>query len=209
MRNNDASRTRSIGPRGLRLEVRRRIQPSRRVPADAPAVTLVDVRDSGIRSRPLLLVDVDGVISLFGFDWSDPPPGRPITVDGLPHWISSAAGPLLRRLAAVFELVWCTGWEDRAPEHLPVLLGLDGPAFPHLVFGGPQAGERHWKLAAIEAHAGPERAVAWIDDGFDDTCHAWAAERPGATLLVATDPAVGITEAPAAELAAWAEVVSP
>src|SRR3712207_6624725 len=98
MRNIDACRTRSIGPEGLRLEVRRRIQPSCRVPADAPAVILTNVSGHGNRSRPLLLVDVDGVISLFGFDWSDPPPGRPIAVDGLPHWISDAAGPLLRAL---------------------------------------------------------------------------------------------------------------
>ena len=158
--------------------------------------------------RPLLLVDVDGVISLFGFGWSDPPPGRPTTVDGTPHWISETAGPLLRRLAAHFEPVWCTGWEDRAPEHLPRLLALEGLPYPHLVFGpGPFAPDRHWKLAAIELHAGPDRPVAWVDDAFDATCHAWAAARPGPTLLVQTDPAVGLTEAHAAELTAWAEEV--
>jgi hypothetical protein len=164
--------------------------------------------DPALAHRPLLLIDVDGVISLFGFDWSDPPPGRPTTVDGLPHWISDAAGPLLTRLGAVFEPVWCTGWEDRAPEHLPHLLGLEGSAYPHLVFGpGPAAEDRHWKLAAIDAYAGPHRPVAWVDDAFDETCDAWAASRPGPTLLVRTDPAVGLTEAHAARLAAWAEEV--
>ncbi len=158
---------------------------------------------ASVRSRPLLLVDVDGVISLFGFDWSAPPPGQATTVDGLPHWISATAGPLLRELAGTFELVWCTGWEDRAPEHLPRLLGLDGPAFPHLVFAGAREG-RHWKLDAIEAHAGPERPVAWIDDDFDDSCDAWLASRPGPTLLVRTDPAVGITAAHVARLRDWA-----
>jgi len=155
--------------------------------------------------RPLLLVDVDGVISLFGFDWSDPPAGRPTFVDGLPHWISDTAGPLLRRLGSVFEPVWCTGWEDRAPEHLPRLLGLQGGAYPHIVFGpGPAAEGRHWKLEAIEAYAEPERPVAWIDDAFDDTCDAWAGSRAGPTLLVRTDPAVGLTESHVDLLTAWA-----
>ena len=125
-------------------------------------------------------------------------------VDGLPHLLSDKAGILLMRLAATFEPVWCTGWEDRAPEHLPHLLGLTGPGYPHLVFGGPVGGGgRHWKLDAIDAHAGPDRPVAWIDDDHDARTHAWASERPGPTLLVTTDPAVGITEAHAEELERW------
>jgi hypothetical protein len=35
--------------------------------------------------RPLLLLDIDGVISLFGFDSTDPPPGRFLLVDGVVH----------------------------------------------------------------------------------------------------------------------------
>lgn len=152
---------------------------------------------------PLLLVDVDGVLSLFGFESSAPPPGRLVFVDGLPHWFSDQAGPLLERLRASFEPVWCTGWEDRAPEHLPHLLALTGAPYPHLSFADVADG-RHWKLDAIDAHAGAERALAWIDDGHDGRTAHWARERPGPTLLVTTDPAVGLTEAHAAELEAWA-----
>ena len=152
---------------------------------------------------PLLLVDVDGVISLFGFDQTSIPPGRFVTVDGIPHLISQTAGPLLARLAGSFECVWCTGWEDRADEHLPALLELE-PGWPHLRFGPPPAPGRHWKLDAIDAHAGPDRALAWIDDGHDHRTRAWAAERPGPTLLVATDPAIGLTAAHAEELERWA-----
>ena len=75
-------------------------------------------------SAPLLLIDVDGVISLFGFDQTEPPAGRLTVVDGFPHLISASAGDLLARLARTFECVWCSGWEDRADEHLPLLLGL-------------------------------------------------------------------------------------
>ena len=65
----------------------------------------------------------------------------------------------LNRLAATFQCAWCTGWEERAEEHLPRLLGLPG-GWPHLTFRRrrrPPA--RHWKLGAIESRAGPERAA--------------------------------------------------
>ena len=84
-------------------------------------------------AAPLLLIDVDGVISLFGFDQTEPPEGRLTFVDGLPHWISATAGARLARLHATFECVWCTGWEDRADEHLPYLLDLPR-GWGHLTF---------------------------------------------------------------------------
>jgi hypothetical protein len=156
--------------------------------------------------KPLLLVDVDGVISLFGFHSDERPPGRWASVDGMPHLLSAEAARHLLALTDRYEPVWCTGWEEKANEHLPHALGL-GP-WPHLSFdrtcepGSTTAG--HWKLAAIDAHAGPDRALAWIDDAFNDACHAWAAARPGPTLLVDTDPARGLTAEQAAQLRAWA-----
>jgi hypothetical protein len=159
---------------------------------------------------PLLLIDVDGVVSLFGFDAAAPPPGRMALVDGVPHLLSDQAATALQVLAPAFECVWCTGWEERAEEHLPHLLGLAG-GWPHLEFtlatgpGHTTAG--HWKLAAIDAFAGPERALAWIDDAHDGACKAWATKRAGATLLVTTDAAVGLTAQHAAALTAWAEAV--
>jgi hypothetical protein len=158
-------------------------------------------------AAPLLLIDVDGVISLFGFDQTEPPAGRYVAVDGIPHLISAHAGSRLARLSERFECIWCTGWEDRADEHLPGLLGLPR-GWAHLSFAtAPEAG-LHWKLEAIDAHAGPERAVAWIDDAHDASCERWAAERPGPTLLVGTDPAVGLTEAQVTTLLRWASAAS-
>ncbi len=126
-------------------------------------------------------------------------------VDGIPHLVHDSAGPLLAKLTRTFECVWCTGWEEKAEEHLPGVLGLPG-GWPHLEFGGEGPGQStlgHWKLAAIEAYAGRERPVAWIDDRHDDACREWAAARPGPTLLVATDPTVGLTHAHVEELEAW------
>jgi hypothetical protein len=152
---------------------------------------------------PALLVDVDGVLSIFGFDPTDPPPGFPVLVDGTPHWLSSDAAGHLNRLASAFECVWCTGWEERAEEHLPRLLGLPG-GWRHLSFERLGSGRNgHWKLGTINTHLGVQRPLAWIDDGHDDACRAWARERPGPTLLVSTDPAVGLTSIHVEELERW------
>lgn len=163
---------------------------------------------SSSRSKPLLLVDVDGVISLFGFEPARPPEGRFTLVDGVAHFLSGTAGGHLRELAAEYELAWCTGWEEKANEHLPLALGLPGP-LPHLVLDGSNLpGTGHWKLRAIDGYAGSSRPVAWIDDGHDEACAAWAAARPGPTLLVATDPATGLTEGHVRALLAWARQLS-
>jgi hypothetical protein len=155
--------------------------------------------------RPLVLIDIDGVISLFGFDSAQPPPGRFLLVDGIPHFLSPGAAELIGGLHDDFELVWCSGWEEKADEYLPFALGLPA-GLRHLTFGAPAAdGEsRHWKLAAIDAYAGADRPLIWIDDQFDDSCHRWARARCAPTELVATDPAVGLTAAHVARVRAWA-----
>jgi hypothetical protein len=148
------------------------------------------------------MIDVDGVISLFGFRHTRPPAGRFVLIDGIPHLISSTAGDHLRALSAAFELAWCSGWEEKAGEYLPPLLGLQ-TSIPHVAFGdGESLG--HWKLAAIDAYSGPERPLAWLDDGHNDACEAWAGARRAPTLLLSTDPAVGLTGAHVGQLLAWA-----
>lgn len=156
--------------------------------------------------RPLLAVDIDGVISLFG--WEERPPHTHLQlVDGIPHCISLAAGERLLRLSGAFELVWASGWEDKANFYLPELLGL--PELPHISFDRrPSAGGAHWKLNAVETYCG-SRAVAWIDDNFDASCYEWAERRPAPTLLVPTEPQLGLEEAHVAALEYWAASVAP
>jgi hypothetical protein len=154
-------------------------------------------------ARPILAVDVDGVISLFGFD--DPPDravARFVLIDGMVHCISTDAGERLRQLSDVYELVWATGWEDRANDAFPALLGL--PELPYLSFdGAARFGSAHWKLAALAEYSG-DRPLAWIDDSFDDSCYQWAKARGAPTLLVPTESAVGLEQSHADGLAAWA-----
>ncbi len=157
-----------------------------------------------MRTRPVLFVDVDGVISLFGFSPGDRPAGRFEMVDGIAHYLSATAGEHLRRLSSAFEPVWCTGWEEKANEYLPLALGLGG-SWPFLTFSRDVGRTHaHWKLDAIEAYAG-SRPLAWIDDAHDDDCRAWATARRGRapTLLVTTEPHVGLVEADVSVLLSW------
>jgi hypothetical protein len=154
--------------------------------------------------RPLLLLDIDGVISLFGFDPAGRPDGRFVLVDGIAHYLSGVVGQHLRRLGGAFELAWCSGWEEKAEEYLPDALELPAGT-PHLTFGpAAQSAGRHWKLASIDRYAGSKRALAWVDDAHDATCVEWAEARSAPTLLVATDPAVGLTGFHTTELMDWA-----
>jgi hypothetical protein len=154
-------------------------------------------------SRPILAVDIDGVISLFG---SEEKPDQATTrfqlVDGVPHLISLVAGDRLRRLGESFELVWASGWEDKANFYLPNLLGV--PELPHVSFdGAARDGAAHWKLDPLESY-GEGRAMAWIDDNFDQSCYDWAEARSEPTLLVLTEAQFGLEEAHVDALNAWA-----
>ena len=159
--------------------------------------------------KPVLAVDIDGVISLFGFDQPTEPgavdpsqaPGEFHLIDGLLHCIALENGPRLLKLAESYEVVWASGWEDRANDHLPGILGV--PELPYLTFDGQaQFGTAHWKLAALEDHA-RTRPLAWIDDSLDESCYEWAEEREEPTLLVPTESSVGLTEAHVDTLEAW------
>ncbi len=125
-----------------------------------------------------MFVDVDGVISLFGFSpGAGRLPGPLHWIDGVAHCIPEDVGTRLVTLADRFDLVWATGWEEKANEYLPFILGLSAPELPYLTFGGRAVfGSAHWKLDAIERYAG-ERPAAWIDDNLDETCRSWAASR--------------------------------
>ena len=153
---------------------------------------------------PVLAVDVDGVISLFGFEHDfENPRGKYQLVDGIPHCISLEAGPRLQRLTDHYELVWATGWEEKANEYLPPLLGL--PVLPVLTFGSDaRFGTAHWKLGPIGEYA-RGRPLAWIDDSFSDECWEWAEARPEPTLLVHTRSDVGIVDAHVEALIGWIE----
>jgi hypothetical protein len=164
--------------------------------------------------KPLLFLDVDGVISLFGFREGyglaagdapfEGPPGGLHSINGVLHYISTHCSAHLERLGQRFELVWATGWEETANEHLPHLLGLPGH-LPYLSFdGGVRAGAAHWKIEAIDAYAG-ERPLAWIDDNVDESCRAWAERRGAPTLIIETVRHEGMGDEHVELLLEWAD----
>ena len=158
---------------------------------------------AAVSEKPILAVDVDGVISLFGFEGPiEDAPCRFTLVDGTAHCIAIETGERLRRLAPHFDLVWATGWEDRANEYLLQLLGLE--PLPVLRFGSSaRFGSAHWKLDPIEEYA-RGRGLAWVDDSLDESCHDWARRRPEPTLLVPTASDTGLLDFHVDVLIDWA-----
>lgn len=157
---------------------------------------------------------MDGVISLFGFREGyglapgdapfEGPPGGLHSINGVIHYISMGCSAHLERLSRRYDLVWATGWEEAANEHLPHLLGLPGH-LPWLTFDGAvRAGAAHWKIDAIDEYAG-DRPLAWIDDNVDQSCHAWAESRPAPTLIIETIRHEGMREVHVELLLEWAD----
>lgn len=161
--------------------------------------------------KPLLFCDIDGVLSVWPARLDGGTTTDFLNVEGVIHALSRPAAANLRDLADRYEVVWASGWEEKANEHLPPVLGC-GP-FPHLELdaaAGPgRSVHGHWKLGAIDDHAGPDRPLAFVDDALDEACERWAAARPGPTLLVHTDPASGLDDEAAGRLRAFAEAHAP
>ena len=157
-------------------------------------------------NKPILFVDVDGVISLFGFaPGVGQLPGPLHWIDGIAHCIPEDVGQRLVTLAERFELVWATGWEQRANEHLPYLLKLPFRELPCLTFAGQAVfGSAHWKVDAVDEYAA-NRPAAWIDDNLSEEGYVWAENRSAPPLLVETSPSVGLTDEHVSLLLEWAE----
>jgi hypothetical protein len=166
---------------------------------------LLDVSPVAEADKPLLFVDVDGVITLFGYPEELGAPGPTHWIDGAPHCIRDGCGDRLARLAERFELVWATGWEERANRFLPEVLGPHVSELPSLSFGGRAVfGSADWKVEEIDRYA-RGRAAAWIDDNIDERCRAWAQSRSEPTNLVQTWPGTGLTEDHVRQLLWWAD----
>jgi hypothetical protein len=139
-----------------------------------------------VRVKPLLLLDVDGVLS---------PLGRTVprgferrTTPEYDVVICPAHGEWLRALVPSFEIVWATTWGESANRVYGPIFDL--PRFPVVPLGDlPRQGTR--KLARVAQYAG-SRALAWLDDELYDDATAWADSRQAPTLLRRTSGSVGM-----------------
>ena len=156
----------------------------------------------GADPRPVLLVDVDGVLNPWlamrcpdGFREYSFFPGERVL-------LSPGHGELLTSLTPAYELVWATAWEHRANWLICPVLSI--PELPVIEF--PLDGRDLYfrKLPAV-IHAVGGRPCAWIDDAHEPDHYAWAATRGVPTLIIDIDPAEGLTSDVVTILADWAE----
>jgi hypothetical protein len=146
---------------------------------------------------PLLLLDIDGVICVFGGANG----GDYVLVDGVPRRLADNVAANLQQLAQRFHLVWASSWGAEANGELAPLLGL--PPLPHVAWETETGEAEHLKLADVARFVGV-RPCAWLDDDLDETCATWAAERSAPTLLVPVDPQTGLTMKRVGDLLAFA-----
>lgn len=158
--------------------------------------------------RPLVLVDVDGVLNPAR---SHAPGyrGHWVFPAGLAHrlWLNPSHGPMLTELAeaADAELVWATYWRNGANTWVGPRVGLPSLGFVPI----PRRWRSHtraplgiWKACHVAAWVG-QRPFVWFEDDADAV--ARLAEQPGLErhLVVKVDPVIGLTGSHVEQARAW------
>ncbi|HYO41859.1 MAG TPA: HAD domain-containing protein [Candidatus Limnocylindrales bacterium] len=149
-------------------------------------------------SKPLLLLDVDGVLLVVRSTWSD----DDAAMDYEPT-LHPEAGAWLAELAEVFDLVWATTWEHLANRMIAPALGL--APLPAIQFDMDRRLPTR-KLPSVIAWVG-DRPCAWVDDDLHHDADTWAAGRTVPTLLVHVDMTAGMGRQHVDELLAWAREI--
>lgn len=163
--------------------------------------------------KPLLLLDVDGVLNPYAARTENVPESYTThRIEGLQVRLNPEHGPMLLEFAEAheMELVWATTWEHEANASIGPVIGL--PELPVIELGW-QKDERgrietdHWNFDGALAFAG-NRPLAWLDDDFFmfGLSMEWFLRQRGPdrpTLLHDIDPVVGLLPGDLDVIAEW------
>lgn len=137
-------------------------------PCKSNAVDKLDWHDL----RPIILLDIDGVINMFGRlgpTQQHIPPGIPVQY---PPQIHAS----IARLAKLGQLIWCSTWLQLANFGLHSDLGLPELPLIEPLADNPKA--ILWKLNSVAKHLAEwQKPIIWIEDGFRPQVHSWAQQR--------------------------------
>jgi hypothetical protein len=149
----------------------------------------VHAYDSLSVTRPLALIDVDGVLSPYGATTCPPGyeehelfPGEELVR------VHPGHGRLLQQLSEFADLTWATSWDEEANRLLAPLLGLD----PLPVIQCHMAHLGHYDKFSLVVRGVQNQPLVWFDDLHSAAAVAWAAAREHPTRLIHVDPAVGL-----------------
>jgi hypothetical protein len=127
------------------------------------------------RLRPFLLVDIDGVLSVY--DVQACPEGyeelQLFADDPEPSLLCRAHAQWLAELARAFDLVWASAWGFQANERLCPVLGLDPLPFVPM----PPIPLIRRRRSRLSRHTVGDRPAAWLDDLIGDEARQWAEQR--------------------------------
>jgi hypothetical protein len=150
---------------------------------------------------PVLLLDLDGVLSPFAADTCPDGHQERVLFEGEePVRFCPAHGDWIHELASVGDVWWATAWGEHANDLFLPLLGVEPLPVVQLP---PAPFEPELKVPAVDAMVG-DRPAAWIDDNHTAAGQRWAAGRRAPTLLVSTDPAIGWTRKDVDQVIDWA-----
>jgi hypothetical protein len=146
-----------------------------------------------LSDRPLLLLDVDGVlVAVPGL--SDDADADPVLT------LPPEASEWFVQLAEAFDLMWATTWAELANREIGPRLGL--PQLPAIAFSMDERAQTP-KLRSVIDSVG-DRPCAWVDDDLHEDADTWAAGREAPTLLVHIDAARGMDRRHVDRLLHWA-----